>query len=80
MAVKEKRTNSKKEEKATSEKKLRIKLVRSLVGRPRKQREVVRGLGLRRINSEVTKKDCPEVRGMVTKVSHLVNVEELGKK
>ena len=80
MAVKEKRTDSKKKDNASLEKKLKITLVRSLVGRPRKQREVVRGLGLRRINSEVTKKDCPEVRGMVTKVSHLVNVEELGKK
>jgi len=80
MAVKENKTNSRKKDNETSEKKLRIKLVRSLVGRPQKQREVVRGLGLRRINSEVTKKDCPEVRGMVTKVSHLVNVEELGKK
>jgi len=80
MAVKENKTNSRKKDNETSEKKLRIKLVRSLVGRPQKQREVVRGLGLRRINSEVTIKDCPEVRGMVTKVSHLVNVEELGKK
>jgi len=80
MAVKENKTSSQKKETGTPGKRLRIKLVRSLVGRPRKQREVVRGLGLRRINSEVTKKDCPEVRGMVTKVSHLVNVEELGKK
>ncbi len=80
MAVKEKKTGSQKKETGASGKKLRIKLVRSLVGRPRKQREVVRGLGLRRINSEVMKKDCPEVRGMVDKVSHLVNVEELDKK
>jgi large subunit ribosomal protein L30 len=80
MAVNEKKTKSQKKETGASGKRLRIKLVRSLIGRPRKQREVVRGLGLRRMNSEVIKKDCPEVRGMVTKVSHLVNVEELGKK
>ncbi|MCD6517765.1 MAG: 50S ribosomal protein L30 [Candidatus Aminicenantes bacterium] len=80
MAVKEKKTGSQKKETGASGKKLRIKLVRSLVGRPRKQREVVRGLGLRRINSEVMRRDCPEVRGMVDKVSHLVNVEELDKK
>ncbi|HHF52514.1 MAG TPA: 50S ribosomal protein L30 [Candidatus Aminicenantes bacterium] len=80
MAVKEKKKGSQKKETGASGKKLRIKLVRSLVGRPRKQREVVRGLGLRRINSEVMRRDCPEVRGMVDKVSHLVNVEELDKK
>ncbi|MFO7981171.1 MAG: 50S ribosomal protein L30 [Candidatus Aminicenantes bacterium] len=65
---------------AVKEKKLKIKLVRSLVGRPRKQREVVRGLGLRKLNSEVIKKDCPEVKGMINKVSHLVKVEELNQK
>ncbi|HZX11797.1 MAG TPA: 50S ribosomal protein L30 [Acidobacteriota bacterium] len=65
---------------AVKEKKLKIKLVRSLVGRPRKQREVVRGLGLRKLNSEVIKKDCPEVKGMINKVSHLVKIEELNQK
>lgn len=65
---------------AVKEKKLRVKLIRSLVGQPRKQREVVRGLGLRKLNSEVIKKDCPEIKGMINKVSHLVKVEELDQK
>jgi len=80
MAVKEKKAAPRKKDSHPSEKKLKVTLVRSLVGRPQKQREVVRGLGLRRINSEVTKKDCPEVRGMISKVSHLVKVEELIQK
>ncbi len=59
---------------------LKVKLVRSLVGRPRKQREVVKGLGLRKMSSEVIRKDCPEIRGMINKVSHLVQVEAVEKK
>jgi large subunit ribosomal protein L30 len=64
----------------SAEKLLKVKLVRSLVGRPKKQREVVKGLGLRKINSEVTREDCPEIRGMINRVHHLVKVEELDKK
>ncbi len=63
-----------------SEKQMKIKLVHSLVGRPRNQREVVRGLGLRKLNSEVIRRDCPETWGMVHKISHLVEVEVIGKK
>ncbi|HDJ23550.1 MAG: 50S ribosomal protein L30 [Candidatus Aminicenantes bacterium 4484_214] len=59
---------------------LRIKLVRSLIGRPPKHREVARGLGLRKLNSVVTRKDCPEIRGMINKIPHLVEVEVIGKK
>ncbi|UCE22774.1 MAG: 50S ribosomal protein L30 [Candidatus Aminicenantes bacterium] len=59
---------------------LKVKLVRSLVGRPRKQREVVKGLGLRKMSSEVIRKDCPEIWGMINKVSHLVQVEAVEKK
>lgn len=64
----------------TTVKMLRIKLKRSLIGWPQKQREVVKGLGLRRMNSEVIRKDCPEVWGMVKKIPHLVSVEEMDKK
>ncbi len=61
------------------EKLLKVKLVRSLVGRPRKQREVVKGLGLRKMSSEVIRRDCPEIWGMINKVSHLVKVEVMEK-
>ena len=59
---------------------LRIRLKRSLIGRPWKQREVVKGLGLRKLNSEVIRKDCPEIRGMVNKIPHLLEVEVLVEK
>ena len=64
----------------TPDRLLKVKLVRSLVGRPKKQREVVKGLGLRRINSEVVRKDCPEIWGMIRKTAHLVEVKVLEKK
>ena len=58
---------------------LKVKLVRSLIGRPKKQREVVKGLGLRKVDSEVIRKDCPEIRGMINKIIHLLDVEILEK-
>ncbi len=64
----------------SAEKQIKIRLARSLIGHPQKQREVIKGLGLRRINSEVIRKDCPEIRGMIRKVPHLVKVEELDTK
>jgi large subunit ribosomal protein L30 len=60
------------------EKKLKIKLVKSYIGRPEKQRKVLRGMGLVRLNRTVVLHDTPEIRGMINKVSHLVSVEELG--
>ncbi len=59
---------------------LRIKLVRSPIGYPKKQREVVKGLGLGKLNSEVVRNDSPEIRGMIRKVPHLLRVEVLENK
>jgi large subunit ribosomal protein L30 len=59
------------------EKKLKITLVKSYIGRPQKQRQVLRGLGLGKLNRTVLLKDTPEIRGMVSKVSHLVFMEEV---
>lgn len=59
------------------DKQLKITLVRSVIGRPQKHREVVKGLGLRKTNSSVIRKDCPEIRGMINKISHLLKVEAL---
>ncbi len=61
------------------EKYLKIKLVRSLIGHPHKHRLVAYGLGLRKLNSQVIRKDCPEIRGMIRKISHLLEVEEIDK-
>ncbi len=55
---------------------VKIKLVRSVIGTTRHQRAVVLGLGLRRINHTVEREDTPEVRGMIDKVSHLVQIVE----
>jgi large subunit ribosomal protein L30 len=58
---------------------LKIKLIRSLIGHPRKHRVVAYGLGLRKLNSEVVRKNTPEIRGMIRKISHLLKVEEIEK-
>ncbi len=58
------------------QKRLRITLVRSPIGYSMRQKRTVQALGLRRINQTVDQVDNPEVRGMITKVSHLVVVEE----
>lgn len=55
---------------------LKITQVRSLIGRPQDQRRTVRALGLKRIRHSVTQPDRPEIRGMIRKVSHLIEVEE----
>ena len=58
----------------TSVGRLKVTLVRSTIGFDRQQAEVVRGLGLRRLNHTVERQDVPSVRGMIRKVQHLVRV------
>ncbi|MBC7995167.1 MAG: 50S ribosomal protein L30 [Rhizobacter sp.] len=53
---------------------LKVKLVRSIAGTRESHRATVRGLGLRKLNSESTLEDTPAVRGMITKVQYLVKV------
>ena len=55
---------------------LKIRLKKSLIGRPEKHRRVVQSLGLRKLNKTVVLADTPTIRGMVQKVSHLLDVEE----
>ena len=55
---------------------IRVRQVRSGIGRPRKQREVLKSLGLRRIRHEVDREDTAAVRGMVAKICHLVEIVE----
>ncbi len=57
--------------------KLNIKLVRSTIGRKQDQIATVKALGLKKLNSEVEQEDTPQIRGMITKVSHLVEVKEI---
>ena len=55
---------------------LRITLVRSVIGRPGDQVRTVESLGLRKVNQTVEREDTPSIRGMVGKISHLVKVED----
>ena len=55
--------------------KLKVTLVRSVIGRDKTQKATVRGLGLRRMQHSVVLEDTPSVRGMIRKVQHLVTVE-----
>ena len=61
---------------AANEKMLVITQVRSLIGSKEDQRATVKSLGLRRIRHTVTQPDRPEIRGMINKVRHLVEVRE----
>ena len=56
---------------------VRVTQRRSVIDRPKDQKATVRALGLKRINHSVLKDDRPEIRGMIAKVSHLVDVEEV---
>jgi large subunit ribosomal protein L30 len=56
--------------------KLLITLNRSVIGRPEDQRETVKALGLRKLNQTVEHQDNAAIRGMITKVAHLVTVKE----
>ena len=55
---------------------LRIRQVRSTIGTLREHREVLKGLGLRRIRHEVVRQDTPAVRGAIAKVRYLVEIVE----
>ena len=55
---------------------LSVTLVKSPIGYTKRQKNTVRALGLRHMNHTVEQKDTPAVRGMLTKISHLVLVEE----
>jgi large subunit ribosomal protein L30 len=57
--------------------KLKVTQVRSVIHRPKDQKQTVRRLGLHRIRHSVIKDDRPEIRGMISKVQHLVRVEEV---
>lgn len=56
---------------------LKITLRKSVIGSPKKIRATVTGLGLMKTGKTVLRKDTPQIRGMIRKVEHLVEVEEL---
>ena len=58
-----------------SDKKIKVTLVKSIIGTKQDHRATVRGLGLRKLNSPAELLDTPAVRGMIQKVQYLVKVE-----
>ena len=59
--------------------KVKIRQIKSAIGRNVKQKKTIRALGIRRMHQEVVLEGTPQVRGMITKVLHLLKVEELGE-
>ncbi len=57
---------------------VKVTLVRSTIGFDKRQANVVRGLGLRRLGHTVEVQDVPSIRGMIHKVRHLVRVSDVG--
>ncbi len=58
---------------------LKITQVKSEISQPEKQRLVLRGLGLGKLNRTVLRQDTPAIRGMIAKIPHLLKVEETEK-
>jgi large subunit ribosomal protein L30 len=59
--------------------KIKVTLRRSMIGRPEKHRRVLYGMGLTRLNKSVQLENTPAIRGMIRKVSHLVEAEEINQ-
>ncbi len=57
--------------------KIKIKQLRSKIGRPENQKRTLIALGLGKINRTVEKIMTPQIRGMINKVNHLIEVKEV---
>jgi large subunit ribosomal protein L30 len=57
--------------------KLKITLVKSMIGRPEKHRKVLRGMGLNKLNKTVLLENTPAIRGMIQVITHMVKSEEM---
>ena len=57
--------------------KLKITQIRSTIGRIEKQKKIIRALGIKKLYQSVVHKDNPQIRGMIEKVKHLVEVKEI---
>lgn len=56
--------------------KLKITQIRSVIDRSERQKRTMQALGLRKIRQTVEHEDSPQIRGMIKKVDHLIQVEE----
>ena len=57
--------------------KIKVTQIKSTIDRSKRQKDTVRALGLKKINDSAIHEETPQIRGMITKVSHLIKVEEL---
>ncbi len=65
------------EKKETTPGRLEITQVRSVSGRPEKQRRTLRALGLKKNQTSVVQNDTPAIRGMINQIPHMVSVREI---
>lgn len=56
--------------------KLQVTLVKSTIGKPKKHRDIVAGLGLKKLNKTIEIADTPETRGMIAKISHMLTITQ----
>jgi len=56
---------------------IRVKQVKSQIKRPADQKKTMQALGLRKMNQTVEHQDTPQIKGMIAKVAHLIEVEEV---
>lgn len=57
--------------------KIKVTQIKSVIDRPKRQKDTIIALGIRKMNQSVIKEVTPQIQGMVDKVSHLVKVEEV---
>lgn len=55
---------------------LKVTLVKSTIGKPKKHRDIVAGLGLKKLNKTIEVADTPEIRGMIAKISHMLTIAQ----
>lgn len=56
--------------------KVKITQVRSAINRPKRQKETIKALGIKKLNVPVEKEATPQIMGMINKVAHLIKVEQ----
>jgi len=55
---------------------LTVTLIKSGIGKPQKHRQILLGLGLKKLNKSVVLGNTPEIQGMIRKIAHMVRVSE----
>lgn len=53
---------------------IKIKLVKSLIGKPESQKKIIRALGFKKVNQVLEKNDTPQIRGMIHHVDYMIEV------